>query len=163
MVTDRGDDTRDCPHDCHGSLGLLYEDAEDASAGPPSATPTSDENEDQDHDEDEGEGEDTEVVAVCHTCRCTPDGEFLSPETFEWYSPYTGAGTDYAGRSPHPSRVQMVAPDGWRECGDRRGHDRYSGSRKVRLAGGYDAVYDEDETDRPHGVGGEYTFDLTTL
>jgi len=78
---------------------------------------------------------------VCTSCRCTPDGIYLPPTD--------GNGTSaFAGRNDRTPTWD---------------HDTYDTSNKQRLAGGYEAVYDEDDENRPNGVGTEYTFDLTTL
>jgi hypothetical protein len=50
-----------------------------------------------------------------------------------------------------------IGMDGWHHH-----HTEYPNG-SVRLAGGYERVYDEDDENRPDGVGDEYTFDLSTL
>jgi len=76
-------------------------------------------------------------TVYCTSCRCTPEGVFLPPKGYPSDGPNT--------------RVEL-----W-------GHDEYDNSRLPRLAGGYEPVYDEDDDERPAGVGDEYTFDLSTL
>ena len=73
---------------------------------------------------------------LCQTCRCTPEGVFLPPD-------------------PKGQQGENGVPQAWN-------HDEYPNGA-ARLAGGYDDVYDEDEDERPRGVGDEYTFDLSTL
>jgi len=76
-------------------------------------------------------------TVYCTSCYCTPAGVFVPP-------------------NPHPSDGENALLGSW-------GHDTYNNSESVRLAGGYEPVYDEDEDRRPNGVGDEYTFDLSTL
>ena len=103
---------------------------------------------------------------VCGSCRCTPDGVFLPPESsggsgFRRYNPRFARRTTWCGDGYADSDPKGV-PD---EDGvlQRWNHEKYDNSDKARLAGGYDDVYDEEEAERPAGVGDEYTFNLTTL
>jgi len=97
---------------------------------------------------------------VCTSCFCTPDGIFVPPEEddsdadalglhsqFTWFHP-RGQGRSN-GENPHPSDGENGVP-------------RYRNSKNVRLVGGIEEVYNEDESIRPAGVDDEYTFDLTT-
>jgi len=99
---DEPQDSRSCPHNCHGSLDVDDDDR-----------------------------------VYCTSCHCTPDGVFLPP-------------TSYSNHS-----------NGKRDVGHSDSVEVYYNSRNVILAGGYEAPYDECESERPHGVGDEYTFDLT--
>jgi len=80
---------------------------------------------------------DDDDTVYCPSCRCTPAGVFLPPD-------------------PYPSDGPNTRVESW-------SHDHYDNVSAVRLAGGYDAVYNEDDDARPQGVGEEYTFDLSTL
>lgn len=97
-------------------------------------------------------------IVICESCRCTPDGTYLPPDDGETDN-IEGRGTVFYPSYPHPSRrsepFQTWGHDEYRE------HD--DGHEYVRLAGGYERVYDEDEDNRPDGVDDEYTFDLSTL
>ncbi len=115
LKNDRPEDSRSCPHECHGSLSLL---------------------------------DDNRVI--CETCRCTPDGIYIpldEPKT----SVIEGRCLQSSWFNPYPSRSQNGSPE------------RYDGSNRVRLPGGFEEVYDEDPEGRPRGVGDEYTWDLSTL
>lgn len=76
-------------------------------------------------------------TVYCTSCRCTPEGVFVPPKGY-------------------PSRGPNTRVETWE-------HGQYDNSEVARLAGGYEPVYDEDDAERPNGVGDEYTFDLTTL
>lgn len=100
----------------------------------------------------------TEIV-LCGSCRCTPDGEYVpsdavTPDEYTTYHGYQYASTGMW--SP------QTDADGWQLCFDEP-HDTYDTTNRVRLAGGYEAVYDSDSSRRPHGVDTEYTFDVSTL
>jgi len=97
---------------------------------------------------------------ICTSCRCTPDGIFVPPDEesentiedgqcsqFTWFHPL-GQGR-LNGENPHPADGENGVP-------------RYRNSKNVRLIGGVEEVYNEDESIRPAGVDDEYTFDLTT-
>ena len=131
---DRDVDSRDCRHDsCHGSLHV------------------------------------TDGVVICGHCRCTPDGVYIPPDdtgaasnlSKSRCSQYTFVhprGRHVSGAEPHPSR---------RTNGNNRdsyGHTSGECSlTRVRMPGGFERVYDEDDDHRPDGVTDEYTFDLSTL
>jgi len=100
----------------------------------------------------------TEIV-LCGSCRCTPDGEYIpcdivTPDEYTTYHGYQYA--DNGLWSP------QTDADGWQLCCD-GSHERYDSTNTVRLAGGYEVVYDRDPSRRPHGVDSEYTFDVSTL
>jgi hypothetical protein len=80
---------------------------------------------------------------ICKMCRCTPDGIYLPPQS-------RGGGSGFSTPYPKGSRPETA------------GAETYENSDIVRLPGGHEAVYDETEANRPHGVGPEYTFDLST-
>ena len=84
---------------------------------------------------------------LCQTCRCTPEGVFLPLD------PLDEGGS--SASNPKGQRGEDRVPQAWN-------HDEYPNGA-ARLAGGYDDVYDEDDDERPCGVGDEYTFDLSTL
>jgi len=79
---------------------------------------------------------------VCASCRCTPDGIYLPPQV----------------RGHNGTTLAR-----YRGTAGTWSHDTYDNSTATRLAGGYEAVYDEEDRNRPSGVGTEYTFDLSTL
>lgn len=89
--------------------------------------------------------------AVCRSCRCTPKGIYIPPDehTRRHIEP---RGTVLPDRNPQGKRYE----NGWAD--DPR--ERYRGSRHVKLAGGFEDVYDEDDSERPPNVTNEYTFSL---
>lgn len=118
---------------------------------------------------------------VCSLCRCTPDGVYLpldgdgsegtvgnagsaqraSDNGYETADEITrSAWRDnvLSGADPKGPQVEITATDGWQDGGD-----TYPRSQVMRLAGGYERVYDADDDRRPDGVTDEYTFDLSTL
>lgn len=109
---------------------------------------------------------DEEDRVLCETCRCTPDGVYLPPETHEstasgcglqatFFDPYHGIGPASSDADPKGLRPEVRSKrDSYYDC--------YP-SGAARLAGGYEAVYDEDDEGRPDGVPEDYTFDLSTL
>jgi hypothetical protein len=94
--------------------------------------------------------DDEEVI--CETCRCTPDGEYISPEERTWVS--QPRGWLFSRPNPKGERLQNHPPDE---------RERYRGSNLVRLYGGRTCLYDADDEERPDGVTEEYTFDLPLL
>jgi len=153
--TDLPEDTRDCPHECHGHLTV---------------------------DEDDR--------VICTLCRCDPDGVYYPPEPWDDSESTTrssgsnphpsrvqnhhpdrpdydetvwGGRTDVRGGRPR-CHLGVVTPtvridtEGWR--GD---NEEVYSNETPRMAGGSERVYDRDDDARPHGVGDEYTFDLSTL
>lgn len=107
-----------------------------------------------------------EDIVVCHSCRCTPNGIYLSPEVREraredsnYTFTYTIAGrTREGGESPYnpyPSKGRNT------DAGTSR--ERYDNSGQVICVGGKETVYNANDEVRPDSVGEEYTFDLSTL
>jgi hypothetical protein len=101
---------------------------------------------------------------ICQLCRCTPDGVYLPPDDeggegrvdgmcvqYKFFHPSGGSGCGFSTSDPKGSRGENGSPE------------RYDNSGNVRLPGGVEAVYDEDDKVRPRGVTDEYTFDLSTL
>jgi hypothetical protein len=84
-------------------------------------------------------------TVYCEECRTTPDGVYLPP-------PKHGKTIGFSGREGWGKDRQNHLPDG----------DKYPHSGNVRMAGGFEPVYDEEDERRPDGVTNEYTFDLTT-
>lgn len=117
-----------------------------------------------------------ETQVVCSSCRCTPNGIYLSPPKLTKSPPYLSSRfylpnpnltddiTYLASRSdPESIWGDKTIADGWKHH-FRRGHDTYDNryGDVARLAGGYEAVYDRDERGRPHGVDDSYTWDLSS-
>lgn len=90
----------------------------------------------------------------CSSCRCTPAGVFLGFNHDEHGS--SNGTTGFPSYNPKGQQGEDRVVESW-------DHDEYDYSNRVRLAGGYEPVYDVDEDNRPRGVGDEYTFDLSTL
>mgnify|MGYP007038804118 CR=1 FL=1 len=95
---------------------------------------------------------------VCSGCRCTPDGVYLPLPESKHAITYVAS-----RRNPEGLWGGNTVRDGW-ELVFRRGHDTYDNRYQdvPRLAGGYEAVYDQDERGRPHGVSDAYTWDLSS-
>lgn len=100
---------------------------------------------------------------VCSVCRTTPDGIYVPPKSHDkdrevYYDIDSNGQTDYRTWS-YPSSYSYPYPSE----GENHHLQRYDNSNRVRLPGGCEAVYDENDDRRPNGVTEEYTFDLTTL
>lgn len=114
-------DSRDCPHNCSGTLSV----------------------------------DDNDRV-LCESCRCTPDGVYLPPT--DESATMEGRFSQFVWFYPKGQRPEDGVVEQWE-------HDRYPGSDRqcqlprVRMAGGYEAVYDET---LPAGEGDEYEYDLST-
>lgn len=121
LKRDRPEDSRDCPHECHGSLTLTENER-----------------------------------VICQSCRCTPDGVFSEPSES---TPDQPRGLVSSARNPYPSHTENGDAErewyshSFRECSLTR----------VRMPGGFENVYDENDENRPDGVDDEYTWDLSTL
>jgi len=77
-------------------------------------------------------------LVLCQLCRTTPSGQYIPPI--------------------EPSSSSCDGREGWGKCPT----DHYPHSGNLRLAGGFEEPYDEDDDRRPSGVTSDYTFDLTT-
>ncbi len=124
LKNDEPQDSRGCPHDCHGNLTLTEKDR-----------------------------------VVCDGCRCTPDGVYIPLDDAHKYD-----GVGFSAYKPLGSDPENTDPNGWKHClaPEYVNHDDYDNSQNVRLAGGYEAVYDQDDERRPNGVSDEYTFNLAS-
>jgi len=91
---------------------------------------------------------------VCNGCRCTPDGVYLPLPPSKHYVTYVSS-----RRDPKGLWGESTDPDGWTRT-VHVDHDEYDVSQNIRLAGGYEIVYDADDQRRPDGVSEEYTFNL---
>jgi len=90
---------------------------------------------------------------VCNGCRCTPDGVYLPlPPSKHYVTPH----------SQQYEPIQLRTKDVWERSLNVE-HGYYINSKKPRMAGGYEEVYNKNSEIRPDTVTNEYTFDLTTL
>ena len=90
---------------------------------------------------------------VCETCRVTPSGIFLYPPMREV------GGYGHPPDAPLGSHYEDTGSESWNEQWMDK-HSGYDNEDEVRLAGGYERVYDADDHRRPDGVTDEYTFNL---
>lgn len=91
---------------------------------------------------------------LCETCRCTPDGVYLPPADESTLN--EGRCSQFSWFYPKGSRPEDVVAQQWK-------HDNYRGHGnttlvRVRMAGGYQDVYDETH---PVGNGDGYEWDLS--
>jgi len=133
LRTDEPSDKRSCPHDCHGQLTLINQDEDD--------TPTR---------------------VVCTLCRCSPSGTYYPPERKDSGDSHTGVQYSFF-HPPDSSGGGINGYDPKRVNGGEEPDPRTYSNGTVRLPGGYEAVYDQDDSNRPDGVSSAYTFDLSTL
>ena len=100
----------------------------------------------------------------CVSCRCTPSGTYLPPDD-SIDEDSDDPAVLQTGSVGQCVQFTFFYPNGgptdttFRWFSDRESYE----SGTTKMAGGFEAVYDEDEDNRPYGVGDEYTFDLSTL
>jgi hypothetical protein len=97
---------------------------------------------------------------VCDGCRCTPEGVYIPLDDAEQYD-----GVGFSAYKPLGSDPENTDPNAWKHCNapEYVDHDTYDNyPYNTRLAGGYEAVYDQDDQRRPNGVDESYTWDLSS-
>jgi hypothetical protein len=109
MRSDEPQDSRECPHECHGSLSVKDDD-----------------------------------TVLCESCRCTPDGVYLPPDTERGDgTPVKSACSQYTFFCCEGS-FPMFYPHPWAN----EDRERYRHSGAVRLVGGFTEAWPHERTSR---------------